>query len=61
MAAKYGPDVLFCMPNRTKCILMVSLTHIQTPEAAAPNRRWTDQSDSRLAGCLQTLWSAGDP
>jgi hypothetical protein len=24
MAAKQGPNVLFCMPNRTKCILVVS-------------------------------------
>jgi hypothetical protein len=24
MAAKQGPNVLFCMPNRTKCILSVS-------------------------------------
>jgi hypothetical protein len=25
MAAKHGSDVLFCMPNRTKCILLVSV------------------------------------
>jgi hypothetical protein len=25
MAAKQGPNVLFCMPNRTKCILLVSV------------------------------------
>jgi hypothetical protein len=25
MAAKQGPNVLFCMPNRTKCILFVSV------------------------------------
>jgi hypothetical protein len=25
MAAKWGPNALFCMSNRTKCILLVSL------------------------------------
>jgi hypothetical protein len=25
-AAKLGPNVLFCMPNRTNCILPVSVT-----------------------------------
>jgi hypothetical protein len=25
MAAKYGPNVLFCMPNRTKCTQLVSV------------------------------------
>jgi hypothetical protein len=25
MAAKYGPKVLICMPNRTECILFVSV------------------------------------
>jgi hypothetical protein len=25
MAAKQGPNVLFCMPNRTNCILLVSV------------------------------------
>jgi hypothetical protein len=26
MAAKQKPNVLFCMPRRTKCILLVSVT-----------------------------------
>jgi hypothetical protein len=26
MAAKQGGNVLFCMPNRTKCVLLVSVT-----------------------------------
>jgi hypothetical protein len=25
LAAKEGPNVLFCMPNRTKCILLIHL------------------------------------
>jgi hypothetical protein len=29
MAAKKGPNVLFCMPNRTKCILLVSEMNVQ--------------------------------
>jgi hypothetical protein len=24
IAAAYGPNVLFCMPNRTRCVLLVS-------------------------------------
>jgi hypothetical protein len=27
MAAKKGPIVVFCMPKKTKCILLVSTTH----------------------------------
>jgi hypothetical protein len=33
MAAESGPNVLFCMPNMTKCILLVSVMH------ALPGRR----------------------
>jgi hypothetical protein len=29
MAAKQGPCVLVCMPNRTKCILLVSLVLVR--------------------------------
>jgi hypothetical protein len=25
MVAKQGPSILFCVPNRTKCILLVSV------------------------------------
>jgi hypothetical protein len=31
MAAKQGPHVLFCTPNRTKCILLVSVILDQYP------------------------------
>jgi hypothetical protein len=25
LAAKWGPNALFCVPNRTKCILVISV------------------------------------
>jgi succinyl-CoA synthetase alpha subunit len=31
MAAKQGPNVLFCIPNRTKCILLVSVMAREVP------------------------------
>jgi hypothetical protein len=32
MAAKQGPNVLFCMPSRAKCILLVP-SHVRVPGA----------------------------
>jgi hypothetical protein len=34
LAAEQGPNVLFCMPNRTKCILLVSVMYANRPSAS---------------------------
>jgi hypothetical protein len=39
MAAKQGPNVIFCMPNRTNCILLVSGFSMDTCGTAVWGRR----------------------
>jgi hypothetical protein len=46
LAAEYGPGILFCMPNRTKCVLLVSLVDASSssvaplPGAGAVHHHW---------------------
>jgi hypothetical protein len=46
MAAKWGPDVLTCVPNRTECILLVSVT----PACSYPGR-WHSWANSWMGHC----------
>jgi hypothetical protein len=46
LAAEYGQNVLFCMPNRTKCILLVSVEGI--PGAGACRRQHTGRAQRLL-------------
>jgi hypothetical protein len=53
MAAKRGPDVLFCMPNRTKCFLLLHLA--PTMSATSAPRRAAERAALTLSG-----WESGN-
>jgi hypothetical protein len=67
MAAKWEPDVLFCMPNRTNCILLVSVMpcatlRVETYHAErgrAAGHRALTYSWTRALVCL-SVWAAND-
>jgi hypothetical protein len=47
MAAKWGPNVLFCMTNRTKCVLLVSVM-VRQPTAPDNGRPSMDVGNEVL-------------
>jgi hypothetical protein len=37
MAVKYGPNIPYCMPNRTNCVLLASVMLATSPSSLVPN------------------------
>jgi hypothetical protein len=54
MAAKQGPNVPFCMPNRTKCILLAS---VMSAKLHFKRRRWVATSLGRIEDDLTKVQS----